>query len=255
MSGAVRSGAEGGADLARRSAPFLDYLEAFVAGLPERRLADVIEQAGGPDRVAIILVDVVNGFCRFGALASERVGAIVPPIVELLRAAYDAGVSRVAVFRDSHTPNALEFEQFAPHCVAGTPESALVDEVAGLPQAAGYYDVPKNSISPWLGHDDFVDWANEQEASGVNTFIVVGDCTDLCVYQTAMPFKLRGNQVDRRVTVIVPARAVDTYDLPVEVARGLGAMPHDGDLLHAVFLYHLQLNGVQVVRELVFRGG
>ena len=28
-------------------------------------------------------------------------------------------------------------------------------------------------------------------------------------------------------------------------------MPHDGDLLHAVFLYHLQLNGVQVVRRLV----
>ena len=33
-------------------------------------------------------------------------------------------------------------------------------------------------------------------------------------------------------------------------SRGVGAMPHDGDLLHAVFLYHLQLNGVQVVRRL-----
>jgi nicotinamidase-related amidase len=254
MSGAERaerSGGGAGGDLARRSAPFLDYLEAFVAGLPERRLADVIDQAGGPDRVAIVLVDVVNGFCRFGALASERVGAIVPPIVKLLEAAHAAGVSRVAVFRDSHTPNALEFEQFAPHCIAGTPESVLVDEVARLPQAAGYLDVPKNSISPWLGREDFVAWVDDLEASGVNTFIVVGDCTDLCVYQTAMPFKLRGNAADRRVNVIVPAAAVDTYDLPVEVARGLGAMPHDGDLLHAVFLYHLRLNGVQVVRDLM----
>ena len=102
--------------LARRSAAFLDYLDQLVAGLPEASLREVIERAGGPQRVAVVVVDVINGFCKSGSLASERVGQIVPPTARLLEAARDLGVTRVAVLRDSHHPEAPEFEQFAPHC-------------------------------------------------------------------------------------------------------------------------------------------
>jgi hypothetical protein len=49
----------------------------------------------------------------------------------------------------------------------------------------------------------------------------------------------------------VPENCVDTYDLPVEAARELGVAPHDGDLLHKVFLYHMALNAVEVVKEIV----
>jgi nicotinamidase-related amidase len=237
--------------LARRSAPFLDYLDRLVAGLPEASLREVVEGAGGPQRVAVVVVDVVNGFCKFGSLASERVGQIVPPTARLLEAAHDLGVTRVAVLRDSHHPEAPEFEQFAPHCHAGSEESALVDELAQLSHAHTFADFPKNAISAWHGHDAVSDWVAGQEADGVGTFIVAGDCTDLCVYQTAMALKLTANAQNRATTVIVPTEAVQTYDLPVDVAQGLGAMPHDGDLLHAVFLYHLQLNGIQVLRRLV----
>jgi nicotinamidase-related amidase len=239
--------------LAGGSAAFLRYLDAFVAGLADVQLDEVIAAAGGPQRVAIVAVDVVNGFCTAGALASRRVGAIVGPVARLLAAAGAAGVEAVAVLRDSHDPHAPEFRQFAPHCLAHSVESALVDEVARQPQAATYADVPKNAISAWHGADTFPTWVDGQEASGVTVFIVVGDCTDLCVYQTAMPLQLRANAQNRRIRVIVPAECVDTYDLPVDVAQGIGAMPHDGDLLHAVFLYHLKLNGIQVVRRLLAR--
>jgi hypothetical protein len=40
---------------------------------------------------------------------------------------------------------------------------------------------------------------------------------------------------------------VDTYDLPVDVAERIGAMPHDANLLHPLFLYHMALNGAKVV--------
>jgi hypothetical protein len=66
-----------------------------------------------------------------------------------------------------------------------------------------------------------------------------------------MYLKLRGNEVDRRVNVIVPVECVQTYDLPVETARQISALPHDGDLLHSVFLYHMALNGAQVVEKVV----
>jgi hypothetical protein len=38
--------------------------------------------------------------------------------------------------------------------------------------------------------------------------------------------------------------------MPVETAQEIGAMPHDGDLLHRIFLYQMALNGVEVVASL-----
>jgi hypothetical protein len=48
----------------------------------------------------------------------------------------------------------------------------------------------------------------------------------------------------------VPANCVQTFDMPVETAEAIGAMPHDGDLLHRIFLYQMALNGVEVVSSL-----
>ena len=38
--------------------------------------------------------------------------------------------------------------------------------------------------------------------------------------------------------------------MPVETALQLGALPHDGDLLHRIFLYSMALNGIEVVARL-----
>jgi hypothetical protein len=78
----------------------------------------------------------------------------------------------------------------------------------------------------------------------------VGDCTDLCLYQLAMHLKLNANAAGQRVNVLVPENCVQTYDLPLDVASSIGAMPHDGDLVHAMFLYHMALNGAQVVKKI-----
>ena len=235
--------------LRERSAAFLAYLDEMTRALPAVALEDVVREAGGARHVAIIAVDVVNGFCVDGPLASQRVGAIVAPIRGLLEAAHARGITSVAVLRDSHTGDAPEFAQFGPHCLEGTAESQLVRKLAELPFAASFTDVPKNATSAWNGAERLRDWVARREAEGVTTFIVVGDCTDLCVYQTAMPLKLGANARNRQMEVIVPADCVDTYDLPVATAHSIGARAHDAELLHAVFLYHLALNGIRVVRS------
>jgi hypothetical protein len=53
-----------------------------------------------------------------------------------------------------------------------------------------------------------------------------------------------------RWDIVVPADLVATYDVPVVTALELGIMPHPGDLLHHFFLYHMELNGIQVVSSL-----
>ncbi len=84
----------------------------------------------------------------------------------------------------------------------------------------------------------------------IRQFIVTGDCTDICVYLMSIYLKSRSVQQDVSYQIVVPANCVDTYDVPVETAEEADILPHPGDFLHRVFLYHMALNGVRVVAEI-----
>lgn len=230
--------------LAERSQDFLTFLDEWIANLPVLPLRDIIQV---PESTAVISVDVTNGFCHSGPLASPRVGAIVTPIVDLFKMAWALGVRHFVLSQDTHEPDAVEFGAWPPHCVRGTYEAETVAEFKALPFFDQMVVLEKNSISTGM-HAGFIEWLVTHPQ--VDTFIVVGDCTDLCVYQLAMHLRLDANtrQIQRRV--IVPAVAVDTYDRSTETAREQGGLPHAADLHHAFFLYHMALNGIEVVRKL-----
>ena len=228
--------------LLEQSQPFLNYLADWYAGLPALDLAAELRD---PSRTAVVIVDLTRGFCTEGPLSSPRVQAVVAPIVRLAERAHALGVRHFLLPQDTHEPDAVEFGSFAPHCVRGTPESETVPELMALPWASQFTIITKNSINSTLAPG----WqAWHARHADVRTFIVAGDCTDYCIYQLAMVLRVSANSNQARdVRVIVPADCVDTYDLPVEVARPLGILPHAGDLIHLVFLYHMAVNGVQVV--------
>jgi nicotinamidase-related amidase len=232
-------------ELVHHSEPFLRYLAEWEAGRPAVALAEV---AADPRRVALVSVDVINGFCNTGTLASKRVQGIVAPIAELFRRAQAAGLRHLLLVQEAHEPNALEFAQYPVHGVRGTIEAEAVPELKALPFFDRMQVFTKNSIHPAL-NTELEPWLGAHPE--VDTFIVVGDCTDLCAYQSAMYFKLRGNARQLPQRVIVPADCVQTFDTPLALARQIGAMPHDGDLLHLVFLYSMQLNGIEVVRTVI----
>ena len=224
--------------------PFLQYIDQWFNNLPAPKLAQV---AAPPSATAIVSVDVINGFCYQGPLASERVRRIIEPIVGLFQRAWDLGVRHILLTQDTPDPQAKEFAQFPPHCVRGTEEAEPVPEFKALPFFDQMVQIAKNSIHSGL-NTGLQDWIEAHPQVG--TFIVVGDCTDLCTYQLAMHLRLEANarQLDRRV--VVPANCVETYHMAVETARELGAVPHEGDLLHRIFLYHMMLNGIEVVAAL-----
>lgn len=243
MASTVRANEGGG--IAEASGAFLGWLEGWVGGLPVLDLEGFMAEEGlRPENVAVISADLINGFCYEGRLASPRIARIVEPSVALFRRAYDLGVRDFVLLQEYHTEHAAEFEQFGPHCVRGTREADTVQPLKDLPFSDLFRVVHKNSLHPAYG-TDFESWRAERP--GLRAFLVVGDCTDLCTYQVALHLKLTANARDERVHVIVPAECVDTYDLPVDVARGIGALPHDANLLHPLFLYHMALNGAKVV--------
>lgn len=233
-------------NLAELSTPFLNYVQGWFDELRPASLDELIGEQ--PERVGIFCVDVLVGFCQEGALASPRINAVVPAIAELFTAAYARGVRNFVLPQDTHDEKAVEFGQYAPHCIAGTRESETVPELASLPFASEYTIIPKNSLSASVG-TSFGDWMRQHPE--VDRCIVVGDCTDLCAYQLPMHLRLYANAYQLQRRVIVPENLVQTYDLPIETARQIGAFPHPGDFYHYVFLHHMAQNGVEVVSKLV----
>jgi nicotinamidase-related amidase len=233
-------------NLVKDALPFLKWVGNWKENLPT---LDLAAEVGDPATATVLSVDVINGFCYQGPLSSPRVAAIVPPIVRLFERAHALGVRHFILTQDTHEEEAVEFGSFAPHCTRGSKESDTVPQFKALPFFDQFTTIPKNSLSSSIG-TELPAWLDAHPK--VTTFIVVGDCTDLCVFQLAMHLRLRANAHQRAADrVILPADCVDTYDLSVQAAQGLGIFPHHGDLLHLIFLYSMALNGVEVVAGVV----
>ena len=95
-------------------------------------------------RDLLIVVDMVNGFVREGALHSRRVEGIIPRIENLVNQYLDEDAA-VAFVKDTHDPGAREFKRFPVHCLRGTSEAELVDELKKYEHMALVYE--KNSTS------------------------------------------------------------------------------------------------------------
>lgn len=216
-----------------------------------------IELVPEPAHAAFFSADMINGFVHFGPLASERVNALVDPVVSLFFRGWEHGIRDFVLLQDTHQPDSPEFRAYPPHAIAGTEESATIPEIAGLPFADALTIIEKRALGPAV-ETSFDAWWDQHP--DLTRAIVVGDCTDLCVYQLAMHLRMRANALGLAdFEVIVPVNAVDTFDIPAGDETPIG-QAHPATFFHEVFLYHMASNGIRVVSELtsggedVFRG-
>lgn len=224
------------------SREFIKFLEKWMEGLKSLFLK---QEMKSPHEASLISVDMINGFCHQGPLASPRVREIIPAITALFKEAHGFGVRNFVLIQDTHSKDTPEFEAFPPHATQGSRESETIPELQELPFSHLFTVIPKNSLHPAIG-TSFDDWLEGRQ--DLRTFIVVGNCTDLCVYNLALYLRLRANALGLKGhQILLPENCVQTYHLSVGDAKGIGALPHDGDFLHAMFLYHMALNGIRVL--------
>ena len=225
----------------KESKEFIRFLEEWMKGLKPLVLKQEIKS---PRETAVVSVDMINGFCHQGPLASPRVKEIIPAITGLFKEVHGFGVRNFVLIQDTHSEDTPEFEAFPPHATQGSRESETIPELKELPFSNLFTVIPKNSLHPAIG-TSFDDWLGKHQ--DLRTFIVVGNCTDLCVYNLALYLRLRANAFGLKGhQILLPRDYVQTYHLSVGDARKMGAIPHDGDFLHALFLYHMALNGIRV---------
>jgi len=217
-------------DFLQKSHSTLKGMYKLLQNLPTVHLTSL-----STEKSALVIIDMVNGFAREGALKSPRVEALIPTIARLTAECGSLGIARLA-FADKHTDASPEFEAYPQHCMSGTTEIEIVDEIKAVGE---YLLIPKNSTNGFL-EEQFLDWLAQN--TDIDTFIIVGDCTDICIQQFAVTLKTWFNKKNEPSRIIVPLNAVDTYDLGM----------HNGDLLNAVTLYSMMGNGIELVREIEY---
>jgi len=224
---------------------FLSFLDDWFQDLPIVSFRSLLKRFSAA-QTAVISVDVVNGFCRAGNLYSPRIEAIVPAVTELFQGARKNGVEHYVLIQDTHPKESKEFGIYPPHCVENTIESQTVKELQELPDSNQFVVVPKKTIHPGVDAR-FQGWLEEH--SGIRQFLLVGDCTDICIYQTAVFLKSWYIEKNEECHIVVPANCVDTFDIPIDRSNRSDTLPHPGEFLHVLFLYHLRTNGAFVVRQ------
>jgi len=174
------------------------------------------------DKKTILVVDMLNGFCREGNLASARLDSITGRLRDHLIREQAAGADLVFL-ADTHAADDPEFAMFPPHCIEGSGEEEIVPELADL--AAGGHVVRKHTFSGFYGTG--LDELLERLAPDVVE--VTGVCTDICVLHTVYDLRVRGYEV------MVPHNLVETYDAPGHEADEIDrfALAHIRDVLGA----------------------
>lgn len=233
---------------------FYEYMSKKVDQAPSISIDELIQESGGIQNLYLVYVDILKGFCHEGPLASERVNEMVKPVVDLSEKLLNKGIptENLIFLNDHHLEDAVEFSSFAPHCRRSTSEAEVVDALKPIVEKEGVQVFQKNAISGMFAHNhkgvQFFEWLEETLKKDQSTFVLVGDCTDLCIYHNAMGIRMFANERNiSNVNVIVPASHVRTYDISIELAEKLNLYAHDADFLDVVFLYHMQLNGIKVV--------
>ena len=193
-------------------------------------------------KATLIVVDVQNCFVDGGTLPVKDGMAVVPVINKLAPA-----FANIVVTQDWHTPGHASFASshagkkpfdtaampygtqvlWPDHCVQGTPDAALVDDLK-LPTAQliirkGFHpNVDSYSAFEEADHRTSTGLAAYLKARGIRTVFVVGLATDFCVAWTAMDARKAGFET------YVVEDATRAIDLNGSLAVAMGSMKKAG---------------------------
>ena len=185
------------------------------------------------EKTALVIIDMINGFVRCGALKSERIEDIIPSVVKVQKH-FKENKGKIISFIDSHGENAKEFSSYPPHCIKGSGEDEILSEIKEI---GGYLEIEKNSTNGFV-EKEFKKFLDENK--NIADFIVVGCCTDICVMQFATTLKNYFNAENKDVNIIVPIDSVETFDLD----------SHSGDMIDLLSLQLMEWAGINIVSSI-----
>ncbi len=186
----------------------------------------------------LVIMDMNNGFAKKGALYSPRTEKLIEPIAAFCSKAKSEGW-RILALSDCHDSSDPEMKSFPTHCMKGTKESLVVDEIKPfcdviLPKftTGSFFEIQAaKARKPFLNLNQY------------DEIHVTGCCTDLCVFNFAVmaqkyfEFEFHNGKIQHMPRIIVHKDLVDTYD----------GDTHPADEFNKIFLNQLVLDGIEVL--------
>ena len=185
-------------------------------------------------RELLVVIDMVNGFVKEGTLAAPSIMRIVPKIEKLMDYYINKIGGAVAIVRDSHSIDAVEFKTYPSHCLAGTKESDLIDELKQYQDESLTY--LKNSTNLVFAKGFMEDLFKIKNLQKIG---FTGCLSEVCVENGAISTKNLLDEWNRNIEVGVYQDAIDTYDAP----------EHNRDLITNDALLRMQRNGVKIYKK------
>ena len=179
----------------------------------------------------LIIIDMINGFVKEGALADKQINNITPNIIKLIEESIENKTDIISI-QEGHSENSKEFESFPSHCVLGTEEAELIDEL--VPYKDKMKLIRKNSTCGFVTKE-FIQYMKENEED-LEEIILTGCCTDLCVMNFALPLKNYINEHNLDIKVTIYKNAVETYNSP----------EHNREEYNEIAFKIMNLNGITI---------
>lgn len=135
---------------------------------------------------AILIIDMLKGFLEKGDLfCGKEARKIIPYVTDLLNSNSGA---KVFYLCDNHAENDEEFKMFPPHCIKGTEESEIIEELRPF----------RGEIIPKTRYSCFFKTSLEKRLSEIKPakVMVAGVCTNICVLHTVADLRNRDYKVE-----------------------------------------------------------
>lgn len=129
----------------------------------------------------LLIIDMQNDFID-GALANPAAQAIVPGIVDFVK----AWKGKIGVTFDTHQEDYLDTQEGrnlpVPHCIINTPGHNINEQIG----KAIHNKVTYSIMKPTFGYDGWRQYGLDKHFDEV---VLVGTCTDICVISNALAIK------------------------------------------------------------------
>ena len=148
--------------------------------------------------VALLVVDMQNDFCHpDGSLYAEGSEDVIPQVIELMHAFYEDEDNHRRIFtRDTHDPDADEFDKWGKHCVEGSWGHRIHPFIAQERQLTFTERVvDKSTYDTFRGTDLARNIVDGDYPSEPDTLVICGTLANVCVQETAATANLEGYDV------------------------------------------------------------
>lgn len=180
----------------------------------------------------LVIIDMINGFVNEGALADKRINLITPNIIKEIKAAED-NQTPIWFFKDEHNKNDEEFKTYPPHCLKGSQESEIIEELK--PYIPSMKVVGKTTTNSFIT-PEFKKLIKHQVFDKIT---VCGCCTDICIETFVIDLLKYIQEHHLKTEVLVHENEVATFDGPT----------HQATKEHYIALIRMQAKGAKLVLE------